>query len=324
MAFIFSYIHLARKLYLLNSYLAQEFAWKSGAFVLILLQVVTFLGLVLCCTHLSDITLKIAGNTMHQIFNLKTKIYWWLFTDKNLNTDTLVRLAYAHYIAAFMLFALVIVHAVDMHYDWKPDYNLDGVRAELHWWNEVVLNEIVTFLYFALAMFLFTLIIYGEPEAVSYELFMWGDVGLITDPNFNQVAPHWYFRPLMAFLLVIPHALIGVFGLALFFILIYYQINLYNLGENRSYGSTLLKLPTDTRLFKNYRTTSTHVDFDFIYQMRFFVFFMACLYTTTFLPNGKYYLAVGGNDSLLASYAIILLHLSFPPRGRHTTSVISF
>ena len=131
--FIFSYVHLARKLYLLNNYLAQEFAWKSGAFVLMIIQVVTFLGLVLCSTHLSDITLKIASNTVHQIFNLKTKVYWWLFTDKNLNTDTIIRMAYAHYIAAFILFGLVIMHAVDMHYDWKTDYNADGLKNEMQW-----------------------------------------------------------------------------------------------------------------------------------------------------------------------------------------------
>ena len=318
--FIFSYAHLARKLYLVNSYLAQEFAWKSGAFLLMVLQVVTFLGLVLCCTHLSDITLKIAGNTMHQLFNLKTKIYWWLFTDKNLNTDTLVRLAYAHYISAFVLFGLVIVHAVDMHYDWKADYNFDGIRNELQWWNEVVLNEVVTLLYFMLAVFILGALLYSEPESVHYEIFMWGDIGFITDANFNQVAPHWYFRPLMAFLLVIPHALIGVFGLVLFFMLIYYQTSLYNMGENRAQASGLFKGVANTRFFKNYRTRTAHVDFDFLYQVRYYVFVMACLYTTTFLPNGKYYLAVGGNDALLASYAIILGHLSFPMHRGVTAS----
>jgi hypothetical protein len=40
-----------------------------------LIQIVTFLGLVLCCTHLSDITLKIASNTLHNFFMLKTKVY---------------------------------------------------------------------------------------------------------------------------------------------------------------------------------------------------------------------------------------------------------
>lgn len=167
-------------------------------------------------------------------------------------------------------------------------------------------------MYFFLAVLSLSLLLYSEPDAVSYELFMWGDIGFITDPNFNQVAPHWYFRPLMAFLLVIPHALIGVFGLALFFVLIYYQVSLYNLGESGAQSTALYKLPTGTRLFREYRLSAPSVDFDFGYQLRFFVFFMACLYTTTFLPNGKYYLAVGGNDSLLISYAIVLLHLSFP------------
>jgi len=150
-----------------------------------------------------------------------------------------------------------------------------------------------------------SLILYSEPEAISYELFMWGDIGFITDPNFNQVAPHWYFRPLMAFLLVVPHALIGVFGLALFFILIYYQISLHNAGELRSYRAKLFKGIVNTGFFKNYNVSTFHIDFNFIYQLRFFIFFMACLYTTTFLPNGKYYLAVGGNDALLASYIYI-------------------
>jgi hypothetical protein len=127
----------------------------------------------------------------------------------------------------------------------------------------------------------------------------------------------------MAFLLVIPHALVGVFGLALFFILIYYQVSLYNLGEERQLMSASLRTPVNTAFQRRYNIRRAHVDFDFFYQLRFFIFFMACLYTTTFLPNGKYYLAVGGNESLLLSYAIILLHLSFPAqRGFITTKVI--
>ena len=124
----------------------------------------------------------------------------------------------------------------------------------------------------------------------------------------------------MAFLLVIPHALIGVFGLVLFFMLIYYQVSLYNMGESRAYMSGAYKNVTNTRFFKNYRTRAVHVDFDFLYQLRFYIFVMAALYTTTFLPNGKYYLSVGGNDTLLISYAVILLHLSFPMHRGVTAS----
>lgn len=222
--FILSYIHLFRKFYLLNIYLEHESAWKSGTFTLMLIQIVTFLGLVLCCTHLSDITLKIASNTLHNFFMLKTKVYWWLFTDKNLNTDTVIRLAYAHYVVAFVLFFVAFLHAIDMHYDWKNDFNFDGLENELQWWNEVVLNELLAFIDMCVILFCVCLYLYTEPEALSYEIFMWGDVGVVTEPKFNQVAPHWYFRPLMAFLLVIPHAIIGVLGLIFFFF--YYTIKL--------------------------------------------------------------------------------------------------
>lgn len=115
--FIFSYFHLMRKLYLNIFETETEASWKSGAFAFLIFQAVVFLGLILCCTHLSEITLTIAANIFHTFFLFKGKFYWWLFTDKQLNTDTLLRLAYAHYLAAFYLFFLGILHGIDMHYD---------------------------------------------------------------------------------------------------------------------------------------------------------------------------------------------------------------
>jgi len=54
-----------------------------------------------------------------------------LFTDKNLNTDTLIRLAYAHYISAFFVAYMSILHGIDMHYDWKNEVSYDGVDNEM-------------------------------------------------------------------------------------------------------------------------------------------------------------------------------------------------
>lgn len=66
--FIFSWIHLFRKIYLNIVDYEQESAWKSGIFVFLIFQVVVFMGLVLCCTHLSEITLTIAANILHTFF----------------------------------------------------------------------------------------------------------------------------------------------------------------------------------------------------------------------------------------------------------------
>jgi len=66
--FVFSWLHLFRKLYLNVFEYEHEATWKSGVFSFLIFQVVVFLGLVLCCTHLSEITLTIAANIFHTFF----------------------------------------------------------------------------------------------------------------------------------------------------------------------------------------------------------------------------------------------------------------
>jgi len=83
----------------------------------LIFQAAVFLGLVLCCTHLSEITLTIAANIIHTFLDFKGKPYWWIFTNKQLNSDTMVRLAYAHYLVAFFMAYLGLIHGIDMHYD---------------------------------------------------------------------------------------------------------------------------------------------------------------------------------------------------------------
>jgi len=229
--FIFSYMHLFRKLYIAAYDLDQEVSWKSGTFTFLIFQVVTFCGLILCCTHLSEITLTIAANILHTFFFFKGKVYWWLFTDKTLNTDTLIRLAYAHYLSAFYMFYLAILHGLDLHYDWKNEVSYDGLEAEMVWWDEAFANEIGTFLEAVIVLIIICWWMYPEPESISYELFMWGDIGLVTDVRFYGVAPHWYFRPFMAWLIVCPHHKTGIFGLLYFFFVLFHQPTLHGVRK---------------------------------------------------------------------------------------------
>ncbi|MBL0271440.1 MAG: cytochrome b N-terminal domain-containing protein [Chitinophagaceae bacterium] len=72
---IFMFLHLFRKFYLNTMDSEQEYAWKSGVLLFLLAQVVIFLGLVLCATHLSDITLTIASNAFHTFCFFIGKLY---------------------------------------------------------------------------------------------------------------------------------------------------------------------------------------------------------------------------------------------------------
>lgn len=69
-------VHVVRKFYVMAFNKEQSLAWKSGVFLFLLLHAVIFFGLVLCCTHLSEVTLTIAGNVVHTVFCFIGKFYW--------------------------------------------------------------------------------------------------------------------------------------------------------------------------------------------------------------------------------------------------------
>jgi len=310
--FIFSYIHLFRKVYLNVFEYENESAWKSGVFVFLLFQVVVFLGLVLCCTHLSEITLTIAANILHTFFFFKGKFYWWLFTDKQLNTDTVIRLAYAHYVAALFLTYIALIHGIDMHYDWKNENSFDGIDTEMLWFDEALSNELTNFIKIILIITFIFFILYSEPEALSYEIFMWGDIGIITDVRYYGVAPHWYFRPFMAWLIACPHHKTGIFGLIFFFFVLFFQPNIhgikFNKNQNNSIFISLFKQNNNLNFFNFYTNNEKNLFFNFFY----FIFIFCCLYAASFLPYGRFYNRLGGNIGMLLSYIFIFIYLGFP------------
>ena len=315
--FVLSYIHLFRKLYLSVYENESELAWKSGILAFLLFQVVVFSGLVLCCTHLSDITLTIAANIAHTFSLFKGKFYWWLFPDKTINSDTMVRLAYMHYILAFYLGYTGLIHGVNIHYDWKNEATFDGLDVEMIWWDEALANEIGCAIDIIVLTVLFNFLLFSDPESLSYEIFMWGDIGIMTDVRYYGVAPHWYFRPFMAWLIVCPHHKIGVFGLLFFFFMLFFQPFIHGISEENNFNKKLKifnkkKLENKTMFITSYLNNEINA----AHQFTFFWFVMACLYVSSFLPYGRFYNRLGGNSVTLWSFMYIFIYLGFPPLRR--------
>lgn len=311
--FVFSYFHLLRKLYLNSIEYEHDLTWKSGLFTFLIFQVVVFFGLSLCCTHLSEITLTIAANIFHTFFGFYGKPYWWIFTDQQLNSDTLIRLTYGHYVSAFYMFYLGVLHAFDMHYDWKTESSFDAIEHNMVWWDEALSNELSKTIDVLFLVAIVCGYLYPADEALSYEIFMWGDVGLVTDVRYYGVAPHWYFRPLMAWLIVCPHHKTGVFGLVFFFLILVYQPTLHGLNEQLDY---LKKKSNFLIFFKSSKgsyfnpayVTNAEIN---IAHITMYGFFLMCLfYTTTFLPYGRFYNRIGGNIGMLFSYFFVFSWLS--------------
>ncbi len=309
--FVFSWMHLFRKIYISAFEYEHEVAWKSGVFTFMILQVVTFFGLILCCTHLSEITLTIAANIMHTFFLFHGKFYWWIFTDKNLNSDTVVRLAYAHYLSAFYMAYLGVLHGIDMHYDWKNESSYDGLDAEMSWWDEALSNELGTFIEALIILNIICAYLYPEPESLSYEIFMWGDIGMVSDVRFYGVAPHWYFRPYMAWLIVCPHHKTGIFGLIFFFFVLFHQPTLHGINEHNLYFRR--KLLFNNVIFdrkKFFKNSFFNVELNIFFQTTYALFVMCALYASSFLPYGRFYNRLGGNSGMLGSYFYLFFYLS--------------
>jgi len=336
---ISSFIHLLRKIYLGINDLEQEIAWKTGVFSFLIIQVTIFAGLVLCTTHLSEITLTIAVNALHTFFLFTGKPYWWIFTDKSLNTDTLIRIMYLHYVIAFYLLFLGILHGVDMHYDWKPKAFYSGVNTQLNWWDEALFNELCLLVNFLIVILCLAELFYTQPEALSYEIFMWGDIGMVTDVRYYGVAPHWYFRPYMAWLIACPYHHIGIFGLVYFFVVLFFQVTLFGNTEldHYKYNNSLyiyimsIYLVIHRLLYLDYIIPAKYLeklkdyfyfkvandwnvinyDISFQWLTSYSIFFISVVYTGSFLPYGRFYNKLGGNFWLLVSYFYVFSFLTF-------------
>lgn len=315
LVFIFIFLHLFRKLYMNVPDAEQDISWKSGVFSFLIILLVVFLGLVLCCTHLSEITLVIAVNAFKTFFLFIGKAYTWLFTDCSLSSDTIIRLTYLHYVSAFLLSALGLCHGIDMHYDWKSDSTIDGVKQEVSWFDEVLLNELGKTFDILVLTGISCLYLYTDPEAIHYEIFMWGDVGMVVDVRFYGVAPHWYFRPYMAWLIACPYHYLGIFGLVFFFVVIFFQLNIFGLGELDNY-KILKNTSITTRIIKQKSVYTIQLEkinvwHDFQWKASFAIFLVAIAHTLTYLPYGRFYNRLGGNFSFLLTYIYIYSYLGY-------------
>lgn len=314
---IFIFLHLFRKMYLNCMSTVQETAWKTGVVLFLLTQFVIFSGLTLCCTHLSDITLIIAANAFHSFCLFIGKIYWLVFPDQSLNIDTVTRLALSHYVSAFALAWGSVYHGVDMHYDWKTDDGFDGVKQELNWFEEALVNELGQIIDLIVVLGLFCLYLYTEPDALNYEIFMWGDVGMQVDVRYFGVAPHWYFRPYMAWLIICPYHYLGILGLLLFFVSFYFQPNIMAQTEFKDYTGLKTMFLTLYRYIKDLTVRITFLDGpqsskQLFYQITYGIMFICIYYAFSYLPYGRFFSRLGGNDMSLAIYAYLFFYLSTP------------
>ena len=173
----------------------------------------------------------------------------------------------------------------------------DCNEFELNWFDSTFKNECFKLIDFYLFATLVGFYLYKEIEPLNFEIFMWGDVGLVTDVRFLGVAPHWYFRAYMSWLLLCPHHYIGIFGLIYLMVIIYFQPNLK--------AHVIVFLKKNKFLFNV-------IEHSLIYIFFYTLFIVAVFYADSFLPYGRFFNKLFGNFALLFSYFFIFFYLTTP------------
>lgn len=151
------------------------------------------------------------------------------------------------------------------------------------WWDEALANEMTSYLLALVMVTIAFVFLFEEVEALSYEIFMWGDIGMVSDVRYYGVAPHWYFRPFMAWLIACPFHKTGIFGLVYFFISVYFQPSLHGSSEQGGYA----KKPLSLMLWLLGREDMFSADYTFLESNLYYqtFFFSLCGAPSTPLPS---------------------------------------
>ena len=133
---------------------------------------------------------------------------------------------------------------------------------------------------------------------ISYSLANFEFWPILENIDFALAIPHWYLRPLMSSLVVIPHHYLGFFYIIIFFITL-----------------TQLTFWEDVEKISKSELNSDYINIKFpndlsITTIYFFILFILLMsYTALIIPTGRYFVSLGSNEVLVFTFWFIIIFL---------------
>jgi quinol-cytochrome oxidoreductase complex cytochrome b subunit len=153
--FVFSYLHLLKKIFIKNFVETDLDGWFTGAYAFLIFHLVVFLGITLSTNHLGDVTVTILANMFWSILLRWHKSYSIFFSNKHLNVDQLVRFMIAHYLAAYYYTYLLQLHVMYIHESWDSESahstQQDSTTPKFSWvWDALKKEASTMFLFYTI------------------------------------------------------------------------------------------------------------------------------------------------------------------------------
>jgi ubiquinol-cytochrome c reductase cytochrome b/c1 subunit len=304
--FVFSYLHLLKKIFIKNFIETDLDGWFTGTYAFLIFHAVVFLGITLSTNHLGEVTITIASNIYWSLLLRWHKSYTIFFSNKHLNVDQLTRFMIAHYLISLYYTYLLQLHVMYIHESWDAESaqssQQDYILPKMSWlWDSLPKEAATMFTAYTVLMTWFIYLAYPDLCTVNYTFFEQWSEAEVEELNFFIVAPHWYFRPHMGLLTVCAQHYEGLFWFAAYYLLLCFLPAIYRLINSDKFGA----LRGDYIPMRQSR----------LQQTAYIIFLGSMLYCGGTLPCGRfYYEAVEGffgNIFLKLSYQYIYIYLGF-------------
>lgn len=304
--FFFLYIHILIKIWNDTSKSEIDHTWLSGSFILLFTYLVGITGAIMPCSILAEVTATVIGYAINSLSFINFDFLSTpIIPGLGLTDDTLVRVFIIHGLFPLLVLFLSIDHLNNLHNTEYTDedemeslfyirfeYWDDFIWLELNYWFELL----IVYITFRFLADLF----WPNYMVVTYSLSNFEFWPILEDIDFVLAIPHWYLRPLMSSLVVIPHHYFGFFYVILFFIslifLPYWEDTEKLFKFNISTIYLNIKLPNDLNIISSY----------------FFILFILLLtYATLIIPTGRYFISLGSSEILVLTFWYIIVYLFF-------------
>ncbi len=189
--FAIVYIHMARSLYYASYHEPRELMWWSGQLLLLLLMATAFMGYLLPWGQMSYWGAQVITNLFRATPFIGDEVVLWLRGDFAIGDATLTRFFVFHFLFPFLIFGVVFLHLVALHY--VKSSNPTGL--ELSPKDQIPFHPYYTIKdLYGLGWFLivFCYFVFFQPE-----LFIEPENNVPANPLQTppHIVPEWYFLP---------------------------------------------------------------------------------------------------------------------------------
>lgn len=300
LVFFMLYVHIIIKIWVTAFHAELEHTWLSGIIIFFFSYIAGITGAIMPCSILSEVTATVIGYAINSLTFIKFDFLETLMIPGlGLTDETVIRVFIIHALFPILALLVVVDHLNNLHAtEYTDDDEMEVLFFyRLEYWHEFIWLE-VGFWFEILILFLslrFLGDFFNLPSmVVSYSLTNFEYWPLTEEIDFVLAIPHWYLRPLMASLVVIPHHYLGFFYIIFFFILLAlfpWTMDFKSFLFSETYQEFLtVSLPNDLNIFSSF----------FILLL-----IMVFVFSTLIIPTGRYFVSAGSSEFLVFTYWLI-------------------